>query len=100
MMHNKFMVVEISSCLKNSWHAPAVSLLVRLPASAFVTALLVARKNEWTRFCPLAFPFGSFGLPGLRFTARCEPEGFGQTSLLTPYLAMDSWATLQTPKDF
>jgi len=83
MMHNKFMVVEISSCLKNSWHAPAVSLLVRLPASAFVTALLVA-----------------FGLPGLRFTARCEPEGFGQTSLLTPYLAIDSWATLQTPKDF
>ena len=83
MMHNKFMVVEISSCLKNSWHAPAVSLLVRLPASAFVTALLVA-----------------FGLPGLRFTVRCEPEGFGQTSLLTPYLAMDSWATLQTPKDF
>ena len=83
MMHNKFMVVEIFSCLKNSWHAPAVSLLVRLPASAFVTARLVA-----------------FGLPGLRFTARCEPEGFGQTSLLTPYLAMDSWATLQTPKDF
>jgi len=83
MMHNKFMVVEISSCLKNSWHAPAVALLVWLPASAFVTVLLVA-----------------FGLPGLPCTARCEPEGFGQTSLLTPYLAMDSWATLQTPKDF
>jgi len=65
-MH-KFMVVEISSCLKNSWHAPAVSLLVRLPASAFVTVLLVARKNEMDTILPFSFSLRQFWASGLAF---------------------------------
>jgi hypothetical protein len=89
-MH-KFMVVEIPSCLKKLMAAPCgVAASATACGAALLPHCFVARKNEWTRFCNLASPFGSFGLPGLRFTARCEPEGFGQTSLLTAYLAMHS----------